>query len=290
MPDNLEKTWETKTNELMDLVRQDKESGYKKYPNVLGIFDESINTSFDDEWDTMPEGRTKYIHGVGAVCKFTLAIADSPYTGIFKNGIQTGIIRLGSAIWHDGKGVVPGAGIKFLRTGRSSANFVALNQLDPMANNNYNFFHVPLMNHIATPTSAAAKFLSKKFTQASDCITKVGLSDIARYDQDGNEEQNVVFPFKLTFMPTEDVQFSEAESSLEDFSKQWSTIPEGANLYTVMAHSNPNDAGTKLGQLIAVDGCTTSKFGDTKLFFRHQRIEEDIQLKPNWKSAYMTQC
>ena len=104
----------------------------------------------------------------------------------------------------------------------------------------------------------------------------------------------MVFPFKVTLVPG-DVQFNEAESSLEEFSRQWSTIPKGAKLYTFMARSDPCDLppcdeGTKLGDVIAVDGCTTSKFGDDSLFFRHQRIEEDIQLKPTWKSAYMTEC
>ena len=55
-------------------------------------------TDFDNEWDNMPEGRQKFVHGVGAVCKFTLDIHDSPYTGLFKNGVQTGIIRIGPAL------------------------------------------------------------------------------------------------------------------------------------------------------------------------------------------------
>ena len=73
----------------------------------------------------MPEGRQKFVHGVGAVCKFTLDIQDSPYTGLFKNGVQTGIIRIGPALdMRYGTGIIPGAGIKFLRTGKSSGNIV----------------------------------------------------------------------------------------------------------------------------------------------------------------------
>ena len=71
-------------------------------------------------------------------------------------------------------------GIKFLRSGRGSANFVALNNLDPMPDKQYNFFAVPLYNHIASASSFATKIVGKKFEQASDCITKVGLSDAAR--------------------------------------------------------------------------------------------------------------
>ena len=40
-------------------------------------------TTFENEWDVMPAGRQKAIHGVGAVCPFTVDVsADSPFTGL----------------------------------------------------------------------------------------------------------------------------------------------------------------------------------------------------------------
>ena len=101
----------------------------------------------------MPEGRQKYLHGVGAVCKFTLDIQDSPYTGLFKNGVQTGIIRIGSALdigggSEYGAGLFPGAGIKFLRTGKSSGNFV----IGINTKKSYNIFDpdlYPMYNHLS---------------------------------------------------------------------------------------------------------------------------------------------
>ena len=45
--------------------------------------------------------------------------------------------------------------------------------------------------------------------------------------------------------------------------------------------------GTELGKLVVVDGCYPSRYGDEKLFFKHQRIEEDIELMPEWKNDYM---
>ena len=130
----------------------------------------------------MPEGRQKYLHGVGAVCKFTLDIQDSPYTGLFKNGVQTGIIRIGSALdigggSEYGAGLFPGAGIKFLRTGKSSGNIVVSLELKK----SYNIFDpdlYPLYNHLLEPVNNQSLF--NKFLQGSECPTKVGLSDIAR--------------------------------------------------------------------------------------------------------------
>ena len=114
---------------------------------------------------------------------------------------------------------------------------------------------------------------------------------IFRYDQEGNEVEMPVFPFMVKLIPTGEVNFKQEESSLEEFSKQWETIPNGAAIYKFMAHSGPEDnEGIELGKIIAVDGCTTSKFGDEHLFFQHQRIEDDIILKPEWESSYLTEC
>ena len=150
----------------------------------------SIVTSFDAEWDVMPSDRVKYIHSVGGVCKFTLDIKNSPYTGIMKRGNQTGIIRLGSARdISNGAGVKPGAALKFLRTGRSSANTFALNGVNPVPNKDYNFFAIPLFSQMLPipPRSLGERvgislkdLGEKKFKQASQCAFKIGLSDMAR--------------------------------------------------------------------------------------------------------------
>ena len=135
-------------------------------------------TDFDNEWDNMPEGRQKFVHGVGAVCKFTLDIQDSPYTGLFKNGVQTRIVRIGPALdMRYGTGIIPGAGIKFLRTGKSSGNIVVSLELKK----SYNIFDpdlYPMYNHLLEPVNNQSLF--NKFLQGSECTNKVGLSDITR--------------------------------------------------------------------------------------------------------------
>ena len=86
------------------------------------------------------------------------------------------------------------------------------------------------------------------------------------------------------------MNFRTAESSLEEFSKQWNGIQNGTAIYNLKTHSEPKDKqGTVLSKIV-VEGCTTSKFGDERLFFQHQRITEDIILRPEWKNAYNTDC
>ena len=90
----------------------------------------------------MPAGRRKVIHGIGAICPFSVDVpAGSPFTGLFKpGGTIHGFIRMGAAAnIMSGKGLTPGAAVKFLRTGTKSANIFLLHTTNPLPNNNHNF-------------------------------------------------------------------------------------------------------------------------------------------------------
>ena len=95
----------------------------------------------------------------------------------------------------------------------------------------------------------------------------------------------------MFFDPME-VQFREDEpSSTEEFMDQFKLIPIGSKLFTVRTQTNPTDLeGIVLGEIITTDHCHTSYFGDTRLAFKHQWIEDDIALKPEWKQAYNENC
>ena len=54
---------------------------------------------------------------------------------------------------------------------------------------------------------------------------------------------------------------------------------------------DPDDvAGLDLGAAITTDECVTSLYGDTKLFFKHQYIDDDKEAKPEWAEAYDKEC
>ena len=96
---------------------------------VADTLTESMITVFEDKREVMPKGREKVIHGQGVLCQFKLAVsADSPFTGVLAPGDQSGLIRMGSATSLDGVTgqFFPGFGIKFLRSGVLSADWVAL--------------------------------------------------------------------------------------------------------------------------------------------------------------------
>ena len=169
-----------------------------KYPNPASAVTESVRTTFDNDRDIMPQGRVKVIHSVGVVCPFKISNAESsPFTGLFAPGEDVvGFLRMGSAADPvSNKGITPGLGIKFPRSGHKSGNYVALHSLS--LGQSWDFFAYNMSNHIAAPTDVVTKILAKKFQQASQCAPQVGLSDMASVKQDGTPVSDVSFPFKL---------------------------------------------------------------------------------------------
>jgi len=294
-PDWVSLSWNVKHDLTWAEIKADPTFGGYHPPE---LFTQSVVTTFENEWDVLPAGRVKAIHGIGAVCPFSVSISsDSPFTGLLKpDSSITGFIRMGAGIdFMDplSSGFLPGAAVKFMRTGTSSANVVLFNELNPLPNGNHNLFAVPLKNHVSgnindITTMAAAE----KFCQTGNCITKVGLSHFCTHDQDGNEVSTPIFPFKLTFDLTGEVNFKEEKpSSNEEFMSQFQTIVVGTKLYTIRAHNGPDDEeGIVLGDVITTDECISSYYGDTRLFFKHQWIEADADLKPEWKDAYFSGC
>lgn len=286
-------TWDKKLKDLWGQITDDETSG--KPVNPLKMLVESIQTSFDVHSDVMPAGRQKVIHGVGAVCKFNLQIsATSPFSGVLKaNNVAHGLIRMGSALAVDLKsGVVPGVGVKFLRSKVPSGNYVALNTLAALPDNSYNFFEKRLSNHIpGYPQGVKEKVLIKKFSQASTCVTMVGLSDICRYDNDGVPVGTPKFPFELT-MDSRIIKFPTTPVMQDQLQEQLAAIPSGTKLYEIGYYPDPKsskESGTEptvLGTMVTDGPCVNSKFGDESLFFRHQLVEEDFQLEKTWP-AYL---
>lgn len=259
--------------------------------NPLAAFQESIQTSFDRTGDVMPSGRVKVIHGNGAVCKFKMEMnSKSPFTGVLKSGnVARGLIRMGSALPVDGaskSGVVPGLGIKFMRSKVPSGNFVALFSLSPLPDNNYNFMAKTLSNHLPRAEGPAALALAKKFEQKSGCPTMVGLSDICKYDIDGSLVKKVVFPYELK-LDSKVIQFPSDAINGDQLLKQLSSIPENTALFQVSAFTDPKEAQSGLpaailGTMVTDGPCVVSKFGDENLFFKHQLVEEDWDLQRTW--------
>ena len=97
--------------------------------------------------------------------------------------------------------------------------------------------------------------------------------------------------FKLSFVPTGDIQFREEYSEVHELMKQFTDLPAGTTLYTLRGHQGPDDKeGLFLGDVVTTEECVTSLYGDTKLFFKHQYISEDREARPEWAEGYDAEC
>lgn len=74
---------------------------------------------------------------------------------------------------------------------------------------------------------------------------------------------------------------------VEDYMTQLTHyIKEGTKLYKVIAQDKPFELGgheKHIGDLWTTSPMVTSLWGDTKLFFRHVRFDEDIAMRPEWE-------
>jgi hypothetical protein len=141
---------------------------------------------------------------------------------------------------------------------------------------------------------------AKKFQQASQCVNQVGLSDMANYSQDGRHH-DAVTPFKLFLVPGKGVQTPDKQKTADEANAEMAAFPVGSVLYTVFACANASlsemtptaggleaacEGALELGDMATTTKCTPSLYGDEHLFFQHQRIEEDWQLRPEFLTQY----
>jgi hypothetical protein len=267
---------------LLSKVYQDTTPG--AYPGTLsvltGILGESVWTTFDAGGDVFPhDGRTKYIHSVGVVggVRF-VSSGNHPYKGLFE-GAEHGLVRFSSAKEPGSEGFTAGMGIKFLRDGRPSANFVAMYTLDGQPCEEANFFQHEWSNHIPMTDNFGLKIIAAKFWQASYCPLKVGISDLASpaYQQ---AAQAGTFPFQLIFAPK-----INSDCNCQDYSgclQNLQHIPEGTDIFEVFALESPGADRQSIGTITLTSALKTGKFGDEELYFRHQRMEEDFAINPHW--------
>jgi len=261
----------------MDRIHKDTNAD--KYPSAGsvfgGIMQESVRVSFDVVSDIFPSDRTKYIHSVGVVAPIVWkAMPGVTYGGLFESGVSYGLMRFSSANEPGKSGFTPGVGVKLLRDGKPSANFVAMPSLDGQKCEETNFFSKTFSNHVPTTSSFVLGIIAKKFWQASYCPQTVGLSHMA----DGSTN----FPFQIQLVPNVNVECP-CQDYTQCLANLASDLTPGKALFDVFALANPQSAPEKIAEItIGESAPVASKFGDEQLFFKHQYMEDDFKLHPEW--------
>lgn len=98
------------------------------------------------------------------------------------------------------------------------------------------------------------------------------------------------FPYVLRYEPHPDVKDLFPTTLQDDdpmaYIHQLLTVPKDATLYTIYAMDAPVELGGRekvIGTLKLNGNLVNSYWADKNLFFRHQRMDDDLNIHQEWK-------
>jgi len=256
--------------------------------DVIGLFFTFLSIKMDRLSDEAPRKWNKAIHAHASVAKVKLIpTQNSPFTGLFK-GADYGLLRLSLTGDPSDRGFAPGLALKLLVDGQPSENVSALVSLTGQGNN-YNFFANELSNIVPAENDLGSKLINSIFRRVSKFPRKLYLQGFAQIDQTGHLEPNPFYPYRLFLVPNPNLQFPEQPP--HDFRDDLATIPAGTCLFSLYAVV-PQNVGDEnadqnadiidepsyrqnaqlIGHLETTSEFVASYYGDSQLFFRHQRF------------------
>ena len=252
----------------------------------ISLFLQNINLSFDFVGDEFPPNRVKVLHPTGVTGLFRFeSYNNHPFTGSLK-GTDYGVFRI-SEVGTVGADKVPStsAGFKFLRDGVDAGNAFSLHAFEGHPDT-YNFLKPIYNTHVDLPTNECNLMTSHaKLSQVSKHVGNMSVKGLSDFDQYGNFEKNPVWPFKCEFRPNDPCSFpDEWHGSYLDNLTSGCVYP-GHTLFDLWCMEVPEAYGGyfyQIGEIVTTSDLVTSMYGDTKLFFRHVRFEEDLEARPDW--------
>ena len=252
--------------------------------NPLGIFFESMSPSVDALTDVMPPGRAKDVHSLGAVATAQLLFTpdiNTRYTGIFASNSSSVILRLSSAADPANKAPVPSIGLKTLRDNVHSGNAFFIG----ISSNVWNYFATVQQTHIyGANSSFATRAVQAKFGSVTKYPAYIGLADLATYDESGVQASTPVAPFQLFAVPNPILAAKQLQPDGKPFTNQFNSVEVGTELYTIYIQAEPFAEPEIAGSLVLTSPLTTSKYGDSNLFYRHEIFDHDVALRPEWQA------
>jgi hypothetical protein len=134
------------------------------------------------------------------------------------------------------------------------------------------------------------KLVLLKSTKTSIYTLSVGVSDLAQYDEQGNEFNPPKFPFRIVVQPNQQLRTTfPAECVTRNLVSRLLAIEPG-RLFNVYAIDTPSSSPQLIGFIDAIGKPIGSSFGDQLLFFKHQKREEDFAFRPEWVQPFLDQA
>jgi hypothetical protein len=317
-PLNCQDDWKALVDQHVEYNRE-----WPTYDQVLdgiGIADynETLTCPFDMR---NTSNKTLCPHGAVVCCQLELFPLEhdniKPYTGLLTPGTtaQHCILRLSSAMKPPSHEVTstwvktllyaaghklrnaqlfPCAALKIFRHNVPSGNFLFGGSKVGQRETDY-FTHCQCTSMTEQMPRLVQPFVSK-FWRYSDYPLSLGLRDTCRYNLQGEEveEADINFPFALIIRPRYTAQHktNAEEDSFDSFLDEVLAIPAGTVLFDVFACPDPQSAldPTKLQRIgrITVTSEMIKSAPHDKLFFRHEKKENDYALRPDWPTHLKT--
>ena len=107
---------------------------------------------------------------------------------------------------------------------------------------------------------------------------------MALYTQEGDKVAAPVFPYSIRYQPNPALSYYDPEYTTSIYDR-FSAIPTGTMLYEVWARNAPSTLGgveMKIAEIVTKSELTPSLWGDTKMFFRHTKHDDDFRYRPEW--------
>ena len=238
--------------------------------------------------DVAPVGYSKPIHPHGAVAKVAFnATANHPFTGVFK-GNECGLLRMSVTGDPAKRGVQPGLAWKTFIDGKRSENVSALYTLTGQGNN-YNLFANELSQYVR-PEANDTLGSTILFSLVTTKPTQLMVNDMAEVNSNGTAVANAKSPTQIYFVPSADVK-NRFSTAAHDFRTDLLSLPAGTKLYDVYATDKAiqnsifssiaaryaterRNSAVKVGEIVLTSEFVASAFGDSGIFFKHQRFED----------------
>lgn len=265
-------------------------SRYEQLPPLVtpGIFDllKLATSSFSvkaltAEGDELEEGRHKRIHPFGAEARLRLVIspgAAGGYTGIFRSGAECVIGRFSVASKPKVSASIPALALKiFIDGDQPSVNLHLMHSVDGQPG--HNFFAQTFSNILPPASAFATRLLASGFEQSAVQFGakdpnpgRLTLEHLAGTLPDGNRISAPKAPYQLLFKPTAQAHaLMQDASAKDDFRLKLAGLLVGQAVYDIytLAEGDPAENARLLGHLVLTAPVVSSRYGDEKLFFRH---------------------
>lgn len=267
-------------NERLLKSRYDHLPALKKI-DVIGLFLTALRAKMDYESDEAPSNWKKAIHAHASVATIQFVPTNpNPFTGLLQ-GADYGFLRLSLTGDPIDRGFAPGLAIKWLVDGNPSEDFSALVSLTGQGNN-YNFFANEFSNIVPVVNQIGPKLINLIFRRVTQYPTKLSLQGLGEIDQQGHRIASARYPTQVFLVPEQTVQFSKSPG--QDFRNDLATISPETILFSVYGTDSQQTGTTEaqqtknrsnaqlIGHIKTTSDFVASSYGDSRLFFRHQRF------------------